>query len=108
MLTMVKKNRLTIDRLVELLGEKPAEIFSLKGRGHLGPGFKADMVAVDLKTKFKIEAETFNSKAKFSPYEGWEVQGKPVKTFINGHLVMDAGKIVAKPGSGAVIRREAR
>jgi dihydroorotase len=106
MLTMVKKNRLTLDMLVSLLAEKPAEIFNLKGRGSLGQGKKADLVAVDLKAKFKIEATGFYSKAKFSPYDDWEVQGKPVKTFVSGHLVMDDQEIVAKPGSGNVIRRD--
>jgi dihydroorotase len=105
MLTMVKKNRLTIDMLVRLLAEKPAEIFKLKGRGRLEQGMKADVVAVDLKEKFKVDASKFHSKAKYSPYAGWEVQGKPIKTFVNGHLVMDEQEIVAKAGSGSVIRR---
>jgi dihydroorotase len=105
MLTMVKKNRLTIDMLVRLIAEKPAEIFKLKGRGRLEQGMKADVVAVDLKEKFKVDASKFHSKAKYSPYDGWEVQGRPIKTFVNGHLVMDEQEIVAKAGSGSVIRR---
>ena len=105
MLTMVKKNRLTIDMLVRLLAEKPAEIFKLRGRGRLEQGMKADVVAVDLKEKFKVDASKFHSKTKYSPYDGWEVQGKPIKTFVNGHLVMDEQEIVAKAGSGNVIRR---
>ncbi len=106
MLTMVKKNRLTIGRLAELLAEKPAELFGLKGRGTLARDMKADFSVVDLKAKFTIDPSTFRSKAKFSPFKGWEVQGKPVKTFVNGHLVLDEGEIVAKPGSGAMTRRE--
>jgi dihydroorotase len=105
MLTMVKKNRLTIDALVRLLAEKPAGIFSLKGRGRLEQGMKADLVAIDIKARFKINASGFHSKAKFSPFDGWEVQGKPVKTFVNGRLVMDDQEIIARPGSGGVIRR---
>jgi dihydroorotase len=106
MLTMVKKNRLTIDTLVRLLAEEPAEIFSLKGRGNLEQGGKADLVAVDLKARFRIDASKFHSKAKFSPFDGWEALGRPVKTFVKGQLVMDDQEIVAKPGSGTVIRRE--
>jgi dihydroorotase len=106
MLTMIKKNRLTIDKLVRLLAEKPAEIFSLKGRGNLEQGGKADLVAVDLKARFRIDASKFHSKAKFSPFDRWEAVGRPVKTFVNGQLVMDDQEIVAKPGSGTVIRRE--
>jgi dihydroorotase len=105
MLTMVKKNRLTLDALVRLLAENPAEIFNLKGRGHLEQGAKADMVAIDLKERYRIDASKFHSKAKYSPYDGWEAQGKPVKTFVNGRLVMDEQEIVAKAGSGGVIRR---
>lgn len=107
MLTMVKKNRLTLDALVHLLAEKPAEIFNLKGRGRLEQGMKADLVAIDVKERYRVNASKFLSKAKYSPYDGWEVQGKPMKTFVNGRLVMDEQEIVAKPGSGGIIRRGA-
>lgn len=105
MLTMVHKNCLSLDRAVQLLTEKPAEIFGLGDRGCLEQGKNADFVVVDFNQRFKIEASKFQSKAKFSPFNGWEVQGKPVKTFVNGQLVMDEQRIVAKPGSGSVVRR---
>ncbi|MEM3880441.1 MAG: dihydroorotase family protein [Candidatus Bathyarchaeia archaeon] len=106
MLTMVKKNRISLAHVIRLLSEKPAEIFNLKDRGRLDQGKKADLTVVDFKQKFKIDASNFHSKAKYSPFDGWEVQGKPVKTFVNGLLVMDEQEIVAKPGSGEIIRRE--
>jgi dihydroorotase len=106
MLTMVRKNRLSLARVVQLLSEKPAEIFNLKDRGRLEQGKKADLVAIDFNQKFKIDASKFHSKAKYSPFDGWEVQGRPVKTFVNGLLVMDEQEIVAKAGSGEIIRRE--
>ncbi len=105
MLTMARKNRLPLATLVHLLSERPAEIFSLKDRGRLEQGKKADLVAVDFNRKFTIDASKFHSKAKYSPYNGWEVQGMPVKTFVNGVLVMDRQEIVVKAGSGEVIRR---
>lgn len=106
MLTMMKKGRISLANVIRLLSEKPAEIFNLKDRGYLKPGKKADLTIVDLKKKFKIDAAKFHSKAKYSPFDGWEVQGKPVKTFVNGLLVMDEQEIIAKPGSGEVLRRE--
>jgi dihydroorotase (multifunctional complex type) len=106
MLTMMKKGRISLANVIRLLSEKPAEIFNLKDRGYLKPGNKADLTIVDLKKKFKIDAAKFHSKAKYSPFDGWEVQGKPVKTFVNGLLVMDEQEIIAKPGSGEVLRRE--
>ena len=62
------------------------------------------MTIIDYKRNWTIDALKFKSKAKFSPYNGWEVTGKPVKTFVNGGLVMDEGEIVAKPGCGRVLR----
>jgi dihydroorotase (multifunctional complex type) len=106
MLTMVHKNRLSLAHVAQLLAEKPAEIFSLHDRGCLKQDRKADLTVVDFKRKFRIDASKFHSKAKYSPFDGWEVQGRPVKTFVNGVLIMDEQEIVAKAGSGAVIRRD--
>ncbi len=105
MLTSVHKNMLTLAHALELLCEKPAEIFGLAEKGRLEQGKSADLVVVDFNQKFKIDASKFKSKAKFSPFDKWDVQGKPVMTFVGGKLVMDEGEIVAKAGSGTVIRR---
>ena len=104
-LTLVKKNRLTLTQAVQLLAEKPAEIYGLNDRGRLEQGKNADLTVVDFNRQFKIDASKFKSKAKFSPYDGWDVQGKPVKTIVNGQLVFDEGEIVAKAGSGFIVRR---
>ena len=105
-LTAVRKNRLSLSHVVQLLSEKPAEIFNLKDRGRLEEGKRADLTVVDFNRKFRIDASKFHSKAKYSPFDGWEVQGRPVKTFVNGLLIMDEQEIVAKSGSGEVIRRD--
>jgi len=105
MLTMVNRGMLSIGDVARLMAEKPAEIFNLKGRGSLKEGNNADLIVVDLKRRCKIDAANFYSKAKFSPFDGWQVKGKPVKTFVNGELIMDDGEIVAEAGSGQVIRR---
>jgi dihydroorotase (multifunctional complex type) len=104
-MTQMKKNRLTINQAVQLLAEKPAEIFGLTDCGRLEQGKNADLTVVDYNRQFKIDASKFKSKAKFSPYEGWDVQGKVVKTIVGGQVVFDDGEIVAKGGSGLVIRR---
>jgi len=61
-------------------------------------------VVVDINRKYKIDSSSFYSKAKYSPFDGWSVKGKPTKTFVNGQLVMDEGEIVAKPGTSQIVR----
>jgi dihydroorotase len=106
LLTEVNRGRLAIGDVVRLMAEKPAEIFKLKGKGLLKERSDADLTVVDLYKKFKIDSSRFLSKTKYSPFDGREVEGKPIQTYVNGQLTMDAGEITAKPGSGRIIRRE--
>lgn len=103
-LTQVNKGRLTISDVVRLTSENPARVFHLEKRGCLEERCHADLVVVDLKRETEIDASNFYSKAKFSPFDGWRVKGVPVKTFVNGQLVMNEGEVVAKPGAGRVVR----
>lgn len=102
-LTQVNRGQVSWSQLIQLLAVKPAEIFRLD-RGSIREGGFADLVVVDAHREYKIEASRFHSKAKYSPFDGWKVKGKPVKTFVNGTLVMDEGEIVAKPGAGRIVR----
>jgi dihydroorotase len=104
MLTEVKRGRLTVGDIAVLMSENPAKIFRLKGRGTLREGNAADLTVVDLSGKYEIDSSLFHSKAKYSPFDGRTVEGKASKTFVNGQLIMDEDEIVAKPGSGMIIR----
>ncbi|MBX5327891.1 MAG: dihydroorotase family protein [Candidatus Bathyarchaeota archaeon] len=106
MLTEVNRGRLSIADIVSLMAEKPAEVFKLPNKGYLKEGYSADLTVIDLNKKYRIDASKFHSKAKYSPFDKWTVEGKPVKTFVNGQLIMEDEEIVAKPGSGQIIRRE--
>jgi dihydroorotase (multifunctional complex type) len=106
MLTEVHRDRVSIGDVVRLMSERPAEIFRLVGKGRLQEGNDADLTIVDLGNKYRIDASEFHSKAKYSPFDGKSVEGGPVKTFVNGKLVMDHGEIIAKAGDGAIVRRK--
>ena len=95
---------MTLNQVVAFLAEKPAEIYGLTDRGKLKAGKNADLTIVDYNRQFKIDASKFKSKAKFSPYNGWEVYGKPAKTIVNGTVVYEDGEIVAKGGVGGIVR----
>jgi dihydroorotase len=104
MMTLVRQKRLSLNQVVELLAEKPSEIYGLTDRGRLEQGKNADLTIVDFNRKYKIDAGKFRSKAKFSLYNGMEVYGKLVKTIVNGKLVFDEDQVVSKGGSGSIVR----
>lgn len=103
LLTKVNRGEMSLSRLIEVLAEKPAEIFGLRRKGFIGTGFDADLTVIDLKRKFTVDASKFYSKAKYSPFDGWQLTGKTAKTFVAGQLIMEDGEIVADPGSGSVL-----
>lgn len=106
LLNEIQREQLTVGDIVRLMSENPARIFKLKSRGRLKEGNYADLTVVDLRRKHKIDASKFHSKAKYSPFDGRTVEGKPTKTLVKGQTVMDDGEIVAKAGSGEIVRRE--
>lgn len=102
-LTMVKEGRISMRRLVEVLAQKPAQIFHLKNKGFLRKGVDADLTIVDLDEDFTINPTNFHSKAKYSPFSGRRVSGRAVKAFVGGKLSMEDGKVLSKPGSGRIV-----
>ncbi|MGZ3615167.1 MAG: dihydroorotase, partial [Thermodesulfobacteriota bacterium] len=61
------------------------------GVGSLRPGGRADLTLIDLDRKWKVDANSFYSKGRNCPFNGWELQGKAILTIV-------AGRIVAKDG----------
>ncbi len=102
MITQANLGRITWHQLIQLLTINPSEIFKL-GRGSIQEGEIADLVIVDNNQEYKIDSSKFHSKAKYSPFDGWKVKGRPIKTFVRGKLVYDSGEILVKPGSGNIL-----
>jgi dihydroorotase-like cyclic amidohydrolase len=44
-----------------------------------------------MKEEYKIDPSKFYSKSKFSPFEGFEVIGKPYITIIRGKIIYENG-----------------
>jgi dihydroorotase len=103
LLTQINEGHIRISDLIRSMAEKPAEIFHLNGKGRLAQGYSADITVVDMHREHKIDASKFYSKAKYSPFDGWKANGKPIKTFVNGCLVVEDGEIIAKPGIGKIV-----
>ena len=77
---LVRTGRLSLDRLVEALATAPRRIFRL-------PEAPEDWVEVDLDTPWTIRSSEFASMGRATPFEGWEVYGKVLKTVYNGKTV---------------------
>jgi len=87
-LRLVEENVLTLPRAVEKLTSRPAQIFNLN-RGRLGVGDVADIVLFNPNAEYKIDIRQFKSRSKNSPFNGWNVKGKVMRTIVSGKTVYD-------------------
>jgi dihydroorotase len=83
---LVKKEIITLSQLIEFLTIKPAEAFNLP-YGKIEVGAPADLVLVDLEKTKSINPDEFLSKGKNTPFTGWNCQGWPVMTMVEGNIV---------------------
>lgn len=98
MLQMVHRGDITLRRLEDLMCHNPARIFELKDRGHLMPGYWADIALVDPGESWTVDPVQFFTKARYSPFSGLTLKGKVKKTFVNGTLVFDGEKCLDNKG----------
>jgi dihydropyrimidinase len=102
----VRRGRISLNRMVELLATSPAKLFGLYPRkGTIAVGSDADVVVFDPARKHTISASTHHSKTDYSLYEGTEVTGTPEIVLLRGQVLVDNGELVAKPGVGQFVRR---
>jgi dihydroorotase len=91
-LELVWKGALTPPRFVELLSAGPARAFGLPG-GHLGAGAPADVTIVDPEARWTIDAGSFFSLSRNTPFQGRSVKGRVTHTLVQGRVVFERGKI---------------
>ncbi|MBB5172147.1 dihydroorotase [Texcoconibacillus texcoconensis] len=90
---LVKEGVISLRQLVSKLTDAPADLFSLP-YGKIKRGYSADFTVIDLAAANNVSAETFYSKGKNTPFEGWHLQGWPIKTVYQGQLVWEQGEKV--------------
>jgi dihydroorotase len=103
MLDHVAAGRLTLQRLVDLTSAGPARLFGVVGKGCIAAGYDADFTVVDLQRRETIRDSWIASRCGWTPYDGREVLGWPVGTFVRGRRVMWEGELVT-PAQGEAVR----
>jgi len=84
---------LPIERIVELMSTRPAEIAGLSDR-HGNPvevGERANLAIVDPNATWTVAGAAMASRSHNTPYEGREVRGKIRFTILDGEITVDEG-----------------
>lgn len=83
---LVKKNRVSINKLSELMSRNPSNILGMN-KGSITIGKDGDLVLVDLNKEVVINKDKFASKGKNTPFDGKKYFGEVVMTIKSGKVI---------------------
>ena len=81
-----KKKAIGLPRLIEMLTMEPARLLGLD-RGTLSPGAPGDVTLIDPGLEWTVDKEKSFSRSRNTPFHGWELKGRAVRTVVAGKTV---------------------
>jgi carbamoyl-phosphate synthase/aspartate carbamoyltransferase/dihydroorotase len=98
LLNAVREGRLTLEDIVSRMYTNPKTIFGL-------PDQPETYVEIDLSAKWEIKAANLHSRCGWTPFDGFQVQGRVTQVVLRGQEAFTDGQILAQPGYGHSVRQ---
>ncbi|NOR53782.1 MAG: amidohydrolase family protein [Candidatus Aminicenantes bacterium] len=93
---LVDKKIISLKRFIEMISTSPALILGLDNKGKICVGAAADLTLLDLHKEIIIDVDTFKSKSRNNPFQGWKLKGMPVITIVGGKIAYSSSSIKSK------------
>lgn len=87
MMEYYHRGAMSMATIVDRMAHAPADLFGVRKRGYIRPGFHADLVIMDPESAWTVHKENLLYKCGWSPFEGTLFNSRVVQTFVNGVAV---------------------
>jgi len=84
-LQLVNEKVLTLGEVISKLSFNPASVLKIE-KGTLQPGADADITIIDRDLEWTVDASLFKSRSKNTPFNGWKLMGRAVRTIVGGRV----------------------
>lgn len=102
----VMQGRLSLNRFVQLTSTTPAKLFGLfPKKGTIAVGSDADVVLFDPAATQTIRADALHGECDYTLLEGRQLQGRVVKVYLRGQLIVDGDAWLGREGMGRFVPR---
>ncbi len=81
-----KHGKIDIARLIEMYTVEPAHLLTIDA-GTLSIGARADVTLIDPELEWTVRVDQFQSASRNSPFDGWKLKGRAVRTIVRGKTV---------------------
>lgn len=103
----VDGGKISLEKMVEVLSEKPAKIFGLyPEKGVLQEGSDADILVFNPNNDSVIRAENQTQNVDYNLYEGFKVKGHFDYIFLRGQLLIEDEQLKESRPQGRYLKRE--
>ena len=90
---LAARGDISLELLVDRVCHAPADIFGVVERGYVREGWYADLIIVDPDKPSTVTSGSVLAKCGWSPFEGHAFGATIDKTFVNGQVVYEDGKL---------------
>lgn len=103
----VVKRKIPIEKIIEKVTKKPAELFGVYPRkGSMMVGSDADITIIDMNLVKQVNVKNLYSRSDFSLYEGRKLQGWPITTIKSGKVVFKDGQFTNEKANCIYLKRK--
>lgn len=103
----VMKNRISINKFVEVCCTNPAKIFGIYPiKGTIDIGSHGDIVIIDPNKEITLKNSMLHHNVDYTAYEGMRIKGYPIMTLCRGKVVAKNGEFIGEIGYGKYIKRK--
>ena len=81
-----KTKTIELPRLIEMFTVNPARLLQIEA-GTLSVGRAADVTLIDPELEWTVDASEFHSMSRNTPFDGWKLKGRAVRTIVGGKTV---------------------
>jgi dihydroorotase len=81
-----KHHKINIARLIQMYTVEPGRLLKINA-GTLSIGARADVTLIDPELEWTVNVDQFQSASRNSPFDGWKLKGRAVRTIVGGKTV---------------------
>ena len=96
-LSLVREGLLTLDGLIARTFDNPRRIFGL-------PSQPETWIEVDLNAPWTAHGAEMQTRARWTPFEGWAMRGRVMRVVLRGQDAYKDGQVLAQPGTGRDVK----